>query len=95
MKSKILGAAIGTCVHVGGLHHFLNQAEAEGYETISLGPAVSIQRLVKAILIESPTITAISYRLNPAVATDLFAILKSELIANKLLDRRPEWLCSL
>lgn len=76
---KILGAAIGTCVHVGGLHHFLKLAEAEGYSMQSLGPAVSIERLIHAILDESPTITAISYRLTPETAASLFSELKRAL----------------
>ncbi|HPC98219.1 MAG TPA: hypothetical protein PL040_04550, partial [Bacteroidales bacterium] len=60
---KITGAAIGNCVHVGGLHHFLKFAEAEGYATSSLGPAVSVKRIVKAVNEEKPDILAISYRL--------------------------------
>lgn len=69
---KILGAAIGTCVHVGGLHHFLKLAESEGYNTQSLGPAVSIERLIRSIQLEYPTIIAISYRLTPETAARLF-----------------------
>ncbi len=38
MKKKIVGAALGTCVHVSGLYHFLKSAEAAGYETILLAP---------------------------------------------------------
>ncbi len=75
----IIGAAIGSCVHVGGLHHFLKMAESEGYKTFSLGPAVSINRLVKTIKEENPTITALSYRLTPETASELFKELKKEL----------------
>jgi hypothetical protein len=78
MKS-IFGAAIGSCVHVGGLHHFLKLAEAEGYKTASLGPAVSIERVVRIILEEKPDITALSYRLTPETAGELFTELKREL----------------
>ena len=43
MKKKlIVGAAIGDCVHVAGVVNFLNLAEELGYETICLGPAVSV-----------------------------------------------------
>jgi methylmalonyl-CoA mutase cobalamin-binding subunit len=80
----IIGAAIGSCVHVGGLHHFLKLAEAEGYKTMSCGPAVPIKRLVDTILKENPTITAISYRLTPEVAGELFRELKDELRASGL-----------
>ncbi|HBE40206.1 MAG TPA: methionine synthase, partial [Bacteroidales bacterium] len=75
----IIGAAIGSCVHVGGLHHFLKLAEAEGYRTISYGPAVSVNRVVKIIKEEKPDIMAISYRLTPEAASELFAELKREI----------------
>ncbi len=83
MRGSILGAALGTCVHVGGLHHFLKLAEAEGYTTRSLGPAVSIDRLVDAIRKERPTIVAVSYRLTPEVASHLFSEL-SQALGNDL-----------
>ncbi len=60
---KILGAALGDCVHVGGLHHFLKLAESEGYDTESLGPAVSVDRIIENIVNLQPDIVAISYRL--------------------------------
>jgi methylmalonyl-CoA mutase cobalamin-binding subunit len=75
----IIGAAIGSCVHVGGLHHFLKIAEAEGYKTISMGPAVSITRIIRAINEERPEIMALSYRLTPETASGLFRELKDEL----------------
>jgi len=85
---KILGAAIGTCVHVGGLYHFLKLAEAEGYYTILLGPAVSVSRLVEAIVREKPDLTALSYRLTPEVANTLFQELEKALKANNLSKSR-------
>lgn len=78
MKS-IIGAAIGSCVHVGGLHHFLKLAEAEGYKTISYGPAVPVKRIVRLMLDQKPDITAISYRLTPETAAELFSELKQEI----------------
>ena len=75
----IIGAAIGSCVHVGGLHHFLKLAETEGYHTISYGPAVSVKRIVKIIREEKPDIMAISYRLTPESASELFSELKAEI----------------
>jgi methylmalonyl-CoA mutase cobalamin-binding subunit len=80
MTRKIIGAAIGSCVHVGGLHHFIKLAEAEGYKTISLGPAVSIKRLIRVIKDEKPEILALSYRLTPESASELFLELRQELI---------------
>ncbi|HPT10729.1 MAG TPA: cobalamin B12-binding domain-containing protein [Bacteroidales bacterium] len=85
---KILGAAIGTCVHVGGLYHFLKIAEAEGYYSILLGPAVSISRIVDAIIREKPEITAISYRLTPEVAGTLFEELEKALKSKNLSKSR-------
>lgn len=88
MKKKILGAALGTCVHVSGLYHFLKLAEAAGYETKLLGPAVSPLRLINAIMEYHPDIAAISYRLTPAVAKSLFAELKELVGENKLTSLR-------
>mgnify|MGYP001178299637 CR=1 FL=1 len=79
---------MGTCVHVGGLYHFLKIAEAEGYYSILLGPAVSISRIVDAIIREKPEITAISYRLTPEVASTLFDELDKALKANNLSKSR-------
>ncbi|MBN2408223.1 MAG: cobalamin B12-binding domain-containing protein [Candidatus Aminicenantes bacterium] len=76
MKKKILGAALGSCVHVGGLHHFLELAKAEGYETESLGPAVPVERLLDRVEIEKPGLVAVSYRLTPETATSLFEDMK-------------------
>lgn len=79
---------MGTCVHVGGLYHFLKTAEAEGYYSILLGPAVSINRIVDAIIREKPEITAISYRLTPEVASTLFEELAKALKAKNLSKSR-------
>jgi hypothetical protein len=79
MPRMILGAALGTCVHVGGLHHFLRLAEAEGYRTESLGPAVSIDRLMERIDQVRPELVAISYRLTPENAAQLFEDLRARL----------------
>ncbi len=68
----IIGAAIGNCVHVGGLHHFLKLAEAEGYQTKSMGPAVSVKRIIDVVKEEKPYILALSFRLTPDVAENLF-----------------------
>lgn len=64
-KKVILGAAIGNCVHVAGVVHFLNLAEEEGFQTIFLGPAVSIDKLFQKIEEFHPDIVSISYRLTP------------------------------
>lgn len=66
MKKRIIGAAIGNCVHVAGVAHFLSLAEVEGYETIFLGPAVGIDSLFEKIAEYKPEMIAISYRLTPS-----------------------------
>ncbi len=81
MKIRLMGAALGSCVHVGGLHHFLELAKNEGYETWSLGPAVSVGRLVEEVKKEKPDLVAVSYRLTPEAATALFDELRAGLVA--------------
>ena len=73
---KILGAALGTCVHVAGIQGFLRMCEEEGFRTIFLGPAVSPSDLVEAIEKHEPDRVAVSYRLTPEVAGRLFRDLK-------------------
>ena len=63
-RLKILGAAIGSCVHVAGLLNFLEIAAKEGYSVESLGGAVPIQKVVDAIMEVDPDIVALSYRLD-------------------------------
>jgi hypothetical protein len=75
----IIGAAIGNCVHVAGLYHFLKLAESEGYRTAYYGPAVPVKRLVKFIHDDKPGIVALSYRLTPETASELLKELKAEL----------------
>ncbi|MGQ9780161.1 MAG: cobalamin B12-binding domain-containing protein [Bacillota bacterium] len=76
---KILGAAIGQCVHVAGLHNFLRLAEECGHQTQFLGAAVSVAELVAAIRAHRPDTVAVSYRLSPASARELFAALRQAL----------------
>lgn len=85
-QKKILGAAIGNCVHIGGLNHFLRLTELEGYQTISLGPAVELERLMYEIKNYKPDLVALSYRLTPEVADRLFDCLKDLIISNSLND---------
>jgi methylmalonyl-CoA mutase cobalamin-binding subunit len=84
----IIGAAIGSCVHVGGLHRFLEIAEEEGYKTTSMGAAVSLEQLVKAINDIKPDIVAVSYRLTPEAAASLFSELRSRVSESGIKDLR-------
>lgn len=83
-KKLILGCALGNCVHIGGLNHFLRLAELEGFNTYSLGPAVPLERLFNEIEKLSPEIVAVSYRLTPEVANHLFDELKNFIQKNQL-----------
>ena len=74
---RILGAAIGNCVHVGGVIHFLQLAENEGYEANFLGPAVEIEKVIEAVKEYNPDIVGVSYRLTPENA---------EILVNRLIE---------
>jgi methanogenic corrinoid protein MtbC1 len=47
MKTVVV-AALCECVHVAGVSNFLRLAEAAGWRTVFLGPAVSIEELLAA-----------------------------------------------
>ncbi|MFZ5968549.1 MAG: methionine synthase [Bacillota bacterium] len=62
---KYLGAAIGNCVHIGGVVNFLRLAEQEGHQSFFLGAAVTIDRLVEKIVEIRPDVVSIGFRLTP------------------------------
>ena len=80
----MLAAAVGNCVHVSGVQAFLDVARSAGHETVFLGPAMPVEKLVGAIRVHDPEIVAVSYRLSPSSAKAVFDELKDE------LDRAPE-----
>jgi len=86
MPRKILGAAIGSCVHVAGVIAFLRLAEDLGHTTDFLGPAVDIVDVISAALREKPDTLALSYRLSPEAARALLAELGTALDAAGLAD---------
>ncbi|MCG3215397.1 MAG: cobalamin-dependent protein [Candidatus Heimdallarchaeota archaeon] len=73
---KILGACIGDCVHIAGIHRFLQLAEKQDYETIFLGPATKVERIIEAIREHDPDIVGLSYRLTPETGTEILQHLK-------------------
>lgn len=79
MPRKILGAALGNCVHVAGVVSFLRLAEELGNCTHFLGPATPISSIIAASLEWRPDIIAVSYRLTPEVAETLLAELRGAL----------------
>lgn len=88
MAKKIIGASLGNCVHVAGVVHFLDIAKQEGYETIFLGPAVSVEKLFSYLKQDRYDIIGISYRLTPA---NIVPILDEVFEKAKELDYEPKW----
>jgi len=84
---KILGGAIGNCVHVAGVLNFLQLAREEGYETISLGPAVPIKYFIETIKKEKPDIIAIGYRLSTNACRKILLDFKEKLSKENLLNK--------
>ena len=72
-ETLIVGAAIGDCVHVAGVVNFLNLAEQLGYETVCLGPAVSVDELLEKVAALDPGLVAVGYRLTPENCRNLLA----------------------
>lgn len=88
MAKKIVGATLGHCVHVAGVLNFLRLAEACGYQTTFLGVGRSEQELIGALREEDPEYLAVSYRLTPEVARNLFTSLKNSLQEAGLLHKK-------
>ncbi|MEJ5229235.1 MAG: cobalamin-dependent protein [Pseudothermotoga sp.] len=84
---KILGASIGSCVHNVGLLNFLKIAEENGYESIYIGTAVPIDKLVEQIKKNDPQIVAMSYRLGAESLKNLLAELEELLGKEGLLNK--------
>jgi hypothetical protein len=91
MKNRlIVGAAIGDCVHVAGVVNFLNLAEQLGYETVCLGPAISLDQLLERVAERDPGLVAVGYRLTPENCRNLLTELATRVRASGA-DRRS-WL---
>ena len=61
----IVAAALGECVHVAGVSNFLHLAELAGWRTLFLGPAVPIEKVLKAARDSNADLVGVSYRLTP------------------------------
>jgi methylmalonyl-CoA mutase cobalamin-binding subunit len=61
----VVAAALGECVHVAGVSNFLRLAEAAGWRTVFLGPAVPIEKILQTVREEKADLVGISYRLTP------------------------------
>jgi methylmalonyl-CoA mutase cobalamin-binding subunit len=64
MKTVVAGA-LGECVHVAGVTRFLRLAEAAGWRTVFLGPAVPIDTFLETARREQADLVGVSYRLTP------------------------------
>lgn len=72
-KKTVVAAALGECVHVAGIINFLRLAEAAGWRTIFLGPAVPIERVLEVARRERADLVGVSYRLTPETGERLLA----------------------
>jgi hypothetical protein len=77
---KIVGACIGSCIHVAGILNFLSLARSHGYNTEFLGSALGIDKLKEELKKSNPDIVAVSYRLSPESALPLFKELKEKIV---------------
>ncbi len=64
-RLTVVAAALGECVHVAGVMNFLRLAEAAGWRTVFLGPAVAIEDVIIAARREKADLVGVSYRLTP------------------------------
>ena len=87
-KGKILlTACIGQCVHVAGVYNFINIAKKLGYNSIFLGPATPISKIINKIKKLNPDIIGLSYRLTPVTVRPL---LKEFFKNYRKLNNKPE-----
>ena len=69
----VVAGALGECVHVAGVMNFLRLAETAGWQTVFLGPAVSVEQVIAAARTQDATLVGVSYRLTPENGERLLA----------------------
>lgn len=77
MKTVVAGA-LGECAHVAGVLNFLRLAEAAGWRTVFLGPAVSVAEILETARREKADLVGVSYRLTPETGERLLAVFAEE-----------------
>lgn len=87
-KRIVVGAAIGQCVHVAGLDHFLRLCESHGWRVVSLGPAVPVPLLLMRARELEAKMVAVSYRLTAEDSVALFAELAEGIAAEPMPGAR-------
>lgn len=75
---KVIAGALGECVHVAGVSNFLRLAEAAGWDSIFLGPAVPIEKMLEVARHEKADLVGVSYRLTPDNGERLLATFAEE-----------------
>lgn len=89
MKKKvILGASIGSCVHVAGVAHFLNLAADMGHQTIFAGPALGPAEVIALVRRHQPDMVSLGYRLTPENVVPVIEAIKMEAAG---LEKQPVW----
>ncbi|GAB4473570.1 MAG: hypothetical protein Kow0088_08930 [Anaerolineales bacterium] len=73
MKKTVVAGALGECVHVAGVSRFLQLAEKAGWRTVFLGPAVSVEEILRTAQAEQADLVGVSYRLTPETGERLLA----------------------
>ena len=69
----VVAGALGECVHVAGVLNFLRLAEAAGWRTLFLGPAVPVDKVLETARCEKAALVGVSYRLTPETGERLLA----------------------
>ena len=87
-KKLVMACSIGNCVHVAGAIHFLDLAAQEGYQTIFMGPAVPIARVIEQVAQKQPDMVSLGYRLTPENVLPLIQELKQKAAS---LPKQPTW----
>ena len=70
-KKVVVAGALGECVHVAGVSNFLRLAQQTGWETVFLGPAVPVERVIQAAREHRASLVGVSYRLTPETGESL------------------------
>jgi hypothetical protein len=78
---------VGQCVHVAGIHNFMNIATHLGFECIFLGPATPVSSIIDEIKNYAPDILGISYRLTPSTVKPLLKKFKAQF---KKIENKPQ-----
>jgi hypothetical protein len=69
----VVAGALDECVHVAGVMNFLRLAETAGWQTVFLGPAVSVGQVIAAARTHGAMLVGVSYRLTPENGERLLA----------------------